>query len=277
LEVNISNHYKLLVLDIDGTLLNKAGTISAADRLALDNIRNAGIQVSLCTGRVITACTAILEELSLDGYHIFFDGALVYNHKLGREICSWPIPPEVVRKACEVSLSDRIPLDLFSSTRYFVTEESWRSDIRRKFFKIGSATTDFKDLWRKEKIIKGGIVTSSPEEESQARSYITKLEDCLNFTWTMTPAYPDYRFINIVDIRVSKGKALEALASHLGLGMEEVAAIGDGSNDVSLLATAGLAIAMRNSPAELKSVADHITGDVEQSGVAQAIYKFFLI
>jgi len=61
----------------------------------------------------------------------------------------------------------------------------------------------------------------------------------------MTPAFPEYYFINIVDIGVSKGKALESLAAYLGLGMEEVVAIGDGANDISLLSTAGLAIAMQ--------------------------------
>jgi hydroxymethylpyrimidine pyrophosphatase-like HAD family hydrolase len=133
---------------------------------------------------------------------------------------------------------------------------------------------DFKTIWQKEKIIKGGLVVSSTEEKRKANLYLAGFADCLSFPWTVTPAYPDCHFINIVDKGVSKGKALEALSDHLGIEADEVLAIGDGSNDVSLLSAAGLAIAMQNSPAELKSVADYITADVEHSGVAQAIRKF---
>ncbi len=93
---------------------------------------------------------------------------------------------------------------------------------------------------------------------------------------TQTPAYPDVYFINIVAPGVSKGKALEVLASYLSIPLAEVVAIGDGANDISLLAKAGLAIAMENAVDELKAVADYITPDVEHNGVARAINKFLL-
>ena len=81
-------------------------------------------------------------------------------------------------------------------------------------------------------------------------------------------------FINIIDPEVSKGKALMALASFLGMKMGEVIAIGDGLNDISLLEAAGLAVAMGNAPAEVRQVADYITLDVDHSGVAAAIGRF---
>ena len=76
--------------------------------------------------------------------------------------------------------------------------------------------------------------------------------------------------------QVSKGRALEVLAEHLGISLVEVMAVGDGINDMSLLSTAGLAVAMGNSSSEVKAVADYITLDVEQSGLATAINKFLL-
>ena len=75
---------------------------------------------------------------------------------------------------------------------------------------------------------------------------------------------------------VSKGRALGALASHLGVALDEVIAIGDGSNDVPLLSLAGVAVAMGNAPEEGKAVADHVTLDIEHSGVAAAIERFLL-
>ncbi len=69
---------------------------------------------------------------------------------------------------------------------------------------------------------------------------------------------------------------VKALASHLGVQVSEVMAIGDGTNDISLLSAAGFAIAMGNAPDEVKEVADHVTLDVDHSGLAAAIEKFLV-
>ncbi len=74
----------------------------------------------------------------------------------------------------------------------------------------------------------------------------------------------------------SKGKALEELAAFLGISLSETAGIGNGSNDIPLLSRAGLALAMGNSPEELKAVADFVVSDVESSGVAEATERFIL-
>lgn len=274
--VPISTQYKLLVLDIDGTLLNKAGKISDADRLALAEAVNKGLKISLCTGRVARACLSLLQELSLDGYHIFCDGALVCDSSLEEEIYSRPIAAATVKKVCRSALSDDVPLELFSATRYFVTELSWKTDLRSSFFGIDPTVVDLNTLWEKEKIIKGGLLVASPEEARRVKAFLARFKNSFSVTWTTTPAYPDYHFINITSRGVSKGKALEALASHLKINLEDVIAIGDGANDISLLSTAGLAVAMQNAPPELKEQADYVTADVEECGVAQAIRKYVI-
>ena len=68
----------------------------------------------------------------------------------------------------------------------------------------------------------------------------------------------------------------KGVGSHLGVSLDEVIAIGDGPNDIPLLTSAGLAVTMGNAPDELKAVADHITLDIDHSGVAAAISKFLL-
>jgi len=116
--------YKLLVIDVDGTLLDKNGNISAEDREALAKVRQAGIQISLSTGRVLQACLGIINQLSLDGYHMFFDGALVIEPDGNREIYVQPISREMVKQAVEFAHQNDIYLELFSSTHYFVERES---------------------------------------------------------------------------------------------------------------------------------------------------------
>ena len=272
----VNSRYKLLVVDIDGTLLGRDGTISAEDKAALARTSAAGIKVSLSTGRVTQASLKIIEQLSLDGYHIFFDGALISNPETGEEIYVSSISRECVRQIVELAHRQGINLDLYSTTRYFVEEETWASDIRRRFFGIQPHVVDFTKLWKKERIIKGTLTVRSPEEKAKADIFYHQFKGRLNFSKTKTPAYPGVDFINVIAPDVSKGKALEVLALFLGVSLNQVMAIGDGDNDISLLSKAGLAIAMDKASDELKAVADYITLDVEHQGVAAAVNKFLL-
>lgn len=272
----MNNRYKLLVVDIDGTLLGKSGAISAEDKSALAKVSDSGMRVSLSTGRVVQACLRIINQLSLDGYHIFFDGALVSNPKDSQEVYVKPVSQELVRQAIELVHQNKVNLDLFSATHYFVERETWVSDIRREFFGIQPTIVDFTKIWQKERIIKGTLVVFSAEEKAKADSFRRHFQSSLSFSGTNTPAYPGVDFINVLAPNVSKGEALEAVASYLRIPLTEVMAIGDGANDVSLLSNVGLAIAMGNASDELKAVADYVTLDVDHSGVAAAINRFLL-
>lgn len=272
----INKPYKLLVADIDGTLLGKNGTISTKDADALAKVRQSGIQVSLSTGRVAQACFGVLEQLSLDGYHVFSDGALVTNPRTGREVYAEPIGKGLVRQIVNFAHREDIIFDLYSATHFYVERETWASDIRRKFFGLQPTVIDFTDLRQKERIIKGTLVVRSAEEKAKANSFYRHFKDSLNLSWTKTPAYPEVDFINVIAPGVTKGKALEALAAFLKIPLAEVIAIGDGANDVPVLSRAGMAVAMGNAPGELKAVADYITLDVDHSGVAEAVNKFLV-
>ena len=272
----INNRYKLLVVDIDGTLLGKNGTISAEDKNALAKACDSGVQVSLSTGRSVQSCLSIINQLSLGGYHMFFDGALVANPGNSEEVYVEPISEELLRQMVEFAHRYEISLDLYSVTHFFAERETWATDLRRQFFGLQPTILDFTELWRKERIIKGTLVVLSPEERTKADSFCHQFKSSLSFSRTKTPAYPEVDFINVLASGVSKGKALEALASHLGIVLTEVIAIGDGANDASLLSVAGLAVAMEDASDELKAVADYVTLDVDHSGLAAAISKFLL-
>jgi Cof subfamily protein (haloacid dehalogenase superfamily) len=276
LEGSIKGKYKLLVLDIDGTLVNKQNAISDVDRMTLVEASISGIRVSLCTGRIISACTDILNFLGLKGPHIFFDGSLVYDTALSQIIYLQSLSPEIVKIACELAREDNIPLDLFSFDRYFVTEKSWRTELRRKLFGIEASIEDFNTLWQREKIIRGGIIINTPEDEKRVREFERKISSSLYLSWSTIPNYPQHHFINVLLRGVSKGRAVEELAGYLGLSTDDVMAIGDGLNDIPLLAAAGLAVAMQNAPDALKAQADYITADVENCGVSAAIRRFLL-
>jgi len=268
--------YRLLLIDIDGTLLDKNGAISSEDRDALAKARGLGVQVSLSTGRVVKACSSIISQLSLDGYHVFFDGALVSDSNCSKEIYVQPIDKMVVKQATEFANLNGINLEFYSADRYFVERETWASDIRRDFYNTPPTVVDMTRLWQKEKIIKGVLTLLSPEEKARAELLYLQFKDDLSFSLTKTPAYPEVDFINVLAPDVYKGKALEALASLMGVPLAEVMAIGDGPNDIPLLESAGLGIAMGDAPDELKVIADYVTLDVDHNGLAEAVNKFLL-
>jgi Cof subfamily protein (haloacid dehalogenase superfamily) len=272
----IDHRYKLLVVDIDGTLVGKDGNISPQDREALAKARDSGIKVSLSTGRAAQACLSLIDQLALDGYHIFFDGALVSNPVSNEEVYVQLLSKGVVRQAIKFAQLNDINIDLYSTTYYFIAQETWSSKVHHDFFSLQPILVDFDNIWQRERIIKLGLVATSPREAANAEKLYLRFKDSLHFSWVRTPAFPGVDFINVVAPGVSKGKALEALASHLGISLTEVIAIGDGANDISLLSLAGLGIAMGNAPAEVKTAADYTTLDIDRGGVAAAVNKFLL-
>jgi Cof subfamily protein (haloacid dehalogenase superfamily) len=272
----INHPYKLLVVDIDGTLVNSRGKISAQDTGALAEVRNLGISVSLSTGRGLQASMSIINQLLLDGYHMSFDGALVSRPSSGEEVYVQPISKAMVRRMIEIAHASDLDLELFTVSHYFVERETWSTEAHRQFFGVYRTIVDFSNIWERERIIKGGLVTTSPQEEAKVKKFCRQFEHRLHFSWATTPAFPDVYFINILSPGVSKGKALAALASHLGISLAEVIAVGDATNDMSLLTSTGLAIAMGNAPDEVKALADYVTLDVDHSGLAAALNQLLL-
>jgi hypothetical protein len=268
--------YKLLVVDIDGTLLDKQGVVSEEDKKAVARAKAAGVKVSVCTGRAVKACDNVFSQIKLDGYHIFFDGALVFNAETEHEVYSDPLNKDLVRQLVEYAHKKSVDLNFYSATRYFIERETWGSEIRRTFYGLTPTLEDFTVIWPQEKIIKGTMLVRSPEEKAGARECYEHFKDQLHFSWTGTPAFPDVEFINILAKDVSKGAALKALSTFLKISLDEIAAIGDGVNDIPLLEAAGLAIAMDNAPESVKSVADYVTLDVDHCGVAAAIDRSLL-
>jgi hypothetical protein len=268
--------YKLLLVDIDGTLEGKSGYISRENRKALSEVRTRGVRVSLSTGRVPQACQKIIQRLSLDGCHIFSDGALV-SGGLGKEkVFIHPMDDEVVEEVIEFARLRGIYLELYSAEEYFVEQVTEATTIHRQFFDLEPTVLDFATILGQEKIIKAEIIKMRPEEGAEIEDFRQHFERRLWFSPVRVPQCPNVEFINIVNPEVSKAKALEALATHLGISRDEVVAVGDGANDISLLSSAGLGVAMGSAPPEVKAVADYVTLDAEHHGLSHAIKKFLL-
>ncbi len=265
---------KLLVIDIDGTLVDGGGRINEADKKAVKAAADNGIRVALCTGRVVRACRHILNELELDSYHIYFDGALVANVSGKDELFVWQIEDALVKKAVQFSRSNGNYLELYSSGHFFAERANWSDVIHKDYFGVMPELNSFDGIWERERIIKAELVVRDKAEAEQYRRFKEEFKALLHFSIARSPSFPTIEFINVTNRQVSKGNAMAKLAGYFGIAREEVMAIGDGSNDLSLLEIAGISVAMGNAREELKEIADHITSSVEDGGVAAAVEKF---
>ena len=270
------NNIKLVVIDIDGTLLIRADEISEDNKSALIELKKRGIAVSLCSGRATPAARSILNQLNLDGYHIFFDGALVTNPKKQEHIYIKTVDRSLFEKAIDFARRTGIIMDLFSVTKCYMEQESWVATIRREYFKVEPIITDFSHLPDNEVFIKGTLVVRTPEEKAGVEQFRQRFSKEFHLSLTRTPAYPDVDFVNVIAPGVSKRTALEALMAYLKVTPDQVMAVGDGPNDVQIIAAVGWGVAMGNATPELKAAARYITGDVDHDGLAEAIKKFVL-
>ena len=272
----MKNRYRLLAIDIDGTLIDSDSTVSTENIEALALARDKGITVALSTGRTVMSCRKIIDQLSLDGYHIFFDGALVSDCDNNDHVHIRPIEETLVREMVDFARTHDIDLELASTARFFAERETWSTEIKRSFFDIETTVGDLSLPCESETIIRLDIAVSNPQEQTKAELFMSKFAGRLRFSQAHSPQFPDVTFINIISPGTSKGEALKSLALHQGVPLDEVVAMGDWINDISLLSTAGLGIAMGNAHADLKAIADHVTLNVEEHGLAAAIREFLL-
>jgi len=267
--------YSLVVIDLDGTLVDSKGTIAEEDKAAVARLTASFVKVSLCTGRILQTTMPFIKELNLDTPHIMFDGALIYAPSSHATLYSVTLEPEVVREAVEYCRAGDLYLELYSRDCFFAERENWSDEIHRKFFRVEPTFVSFNGIWDKEQLLKAELVVHSPEDAQKAKKFADHFNGRLNFSIAHTPAYPDVEFLNIVNPAVSKGAALRHLITLTGAHPAEIIAIGDGLNDIPLLREAGNAVAMGDAPDEVKQVCQYTTLDVEHHGVAEAINYFF--
>ena len=152
-----SDKYKLLVIDIDGTLINNEGNISEENREALAMARNAGIQVALSTGRSVKSCLRYLEELPLDSYHIFFDGGLVSCPATEECIYVQHLEAEAVRQLVEFARETNANIEITSVNNYYSERETWSTHAKREFFGVETTIGSLAGIWEREQIIRADL------------------------------------------------------------------------------------------------------------------------
>lgn len=265
--------YKLIALDMDGTLLREDKTISERTKKAIAKARENGKYVVLCSGRPVEGIDSSLEELGMiseEDYVISFNGAMV-QHAKSREIISRCIlRGEDLHYLYKISQELGVNIHAFSKDGCITPKMSKYSEHEGKINGIPVLEIDYNKVDKDEEIVKIMLV----DDEEILEEAIKKLPQEVYDKYTVVRSAPF--FTEYLNKDANKGTGVEMLAKHLGIKKEEVICVGDAGNDIHMIEYAGLGVAMGNAFKEVKEIADYITSSNDEDGVAEVIEKFML-
>ncbi len=260
--------FKLLVTDVDGTLLDQQSKLTELNRKAIKDCIKAGIKVVIATGKSFTSVNNLIKEFDLRLPQITLGGAVTITPD-GKVIDSVTIPEKIYHEIID-SVRTRGYEPLIATVDGKIYYQKFTSGMKNV---IGIGETLYKtDNIKKDEFAKhSASISLSITSDDPLDSYIRK-----EFGSRMLVVRSGKYFFDILNIKASKGNALKKLIKRLKLSKDEVISFGDSHNDISLFKESGFSIAVRNSYPELIEIADAITDENHKSGLGKAIYKYIL-
>ena len=275
----------MLVLDLDGTLLDRRGHVSDANRNAIERARNAGLQVLIATGRALVESRDPLRQIDYQDLIVAAGGSLLCDVATGRTLDRQVMPSDLVGDVTRVLLEyEHKVLVLKDADRsgydYLAVGAGELDPASEWWFEAMSSTvrfvTDLADDPHPDDTLRIGVVASGGELAPIARRLRAELGDqvFLQHWPAVTSTHATGSATHLLEIfnpRVNKWTMLESHARRQEIAVQRIAAIGDGLNDVELIRQCGLGIAMGNAGDSVMEVADQVTADHDDDGVAAAI------
>ncbi|MFP5113070.1 Cof-type HAD-IIB family hydrolase [Bacillaceae bacterium C204] len=265
--------YKMIVLDLDDTLLQDDHTISLRTKNALMEAQELGVKVVLASGRPTYAMYPIAEELRLKEFGSFilsFNGAKITNCQTGEELFSSTLSPATVHHLYELSRRENVWMHTYVGDSIITEASNQYTDIEGEItgLEIYEVTSIVDSV--KEPVVKVLML----EDEGKLAEVEQRLQQELAGQLSVMRSKPF--FLEFTEAGVTKGTSLNHLIRELGIEREEVIAIGDSYNDLAMIEFAGLGVAMGNAPEDIKEKADYVTDTNMQDGVAKVIEQFVL-
>ena len=264
--------YKLIVLDVDGTMLNSNREVTKRTAQTLRKVQQMGIRVALASGRPTYGILPLAQAIDLgvyDGYIISYNGAQVMEARTGQIIFERRIDPQMVpyleKKAQKMGFTmayyDGNEVVSTDITNPHIIDEAEMNGMTLRQDEILSLSMDD---WPAE------IMLVSDDEDA-----LTSLEQHMqrHLNGVMDTIHSNPYYLEIVGYQVGKSYAMSALVQKLGIQMSEVLAIGDGAADINMIQMAGTGVALANATVGVRRCADFTTLSNDQDGAALAIEK----
>lgn len=254
---------KLIVSDMDATLIGSDGVISEKNRRAIEYFISEGGRFTVASGRMVPAVRAYFSQMKINAPAVLHNGAKLYDYKAEKAIFEKFIEEE--RKACVKRVYENAPhlgIEIYSNERVYV----YRANFETARFKTKPYDVCYElpdDVWN-EPWIKVLIIGHRSELDEFEPVYRREYDDgyCVR---------SGDKYLDIVANGVSKGLGVKKLAELLGTELKDVVAVGDNMNDTDMLQIAGLGCAVSNAEPEVKAVADRIVGSCDESAISEII------
>jgi Cof subfamily protein (haloacid dehalogenase superfamily) len=256
---------RMVIVDLDGTLIDGGLLLSAADLAALSRLTDSGIELGIATGRTLGSAMRMMDQIPDLRYIIPSNGGAVFDARCREFLYSDPgFSPETLAQLANLAGRYGLLMNCYTAAHWYVpvAEESVLAEADR------SGTQPIVGLeWSQicDPVVMV-MYSGTPAGLSAVREYLQlKLDD-------VTPLdshYDDH--LDISPLSASKGVACQKLMAHAGLTKDEVMAIGNGENDVPMFEVSGVGVALRDSSRELVKVATHLTVSLGEGATSVAI------
>ncbi len=265
--------YKLIALDLDGTLKNSKNMITPKTKEALMKVQEMGVKIVLASGRPTPGLRFDSKELKLNeygGYLLSFNGARVYDIQNDKSIYEQTLSIDeakaVYDRAKEFNL---VPMTYKGNIILTEKGDDEYVQVESRICKIEIQEVENLPLKFENPIFKL-LLTATPE---YAGSVVESFKEPFENSLSIYRSAPF--FIEVMAQGIDKAASLERLVRYLGISKEEVMAFGDGYNDLSMIEYAGLGVAMENAVEGVKERADFITKSNDEDGIAYVLSQYF--
>lgn len=288
--------YKLVAIDLDGTMLNSYGMVTENTKQVIKNTINKGTEVIIASGRPIDSIKTIAKEIGSENYFIAGNGALIYDIKKDEIIYEKFMNKQKVLEIIKICEENSIAYNIYTektiiakglkyNVLYYYKENLKKEENKKTNITIVEDVYEYIKNLENEKFLK---ITVCDETKSVFNSIIRKLRtvedidvlDVLHMSRKMikqgTEDVPiEYYYTEISLKDVDKWNAIEYLANKMNISKDEIIAIGDNINDKEMIENAKVGIAMGQSTPVITEIADFVTTNNNEDGVAKALEKYF--
>lgn len=287
--------YKLVAIDLDGTMLNSYGMVTENTKQVIKNTINKGTEVIIASGRPIDSIKTIAKEIGSENYFIAGNGALIYDIKKDEIIYEKFMNKQKVLEIIKICEENSISYNIYTektiiakglkyNVLYYYKENLKKEENKKTNITIVEDVYEYIKNLENEKFLK---ITVCDETKSVFNSIISKLRtvedidvlDVLHMSRKMikqgTEDVPiEYYYTEISLKDVDKWNAIEYLANKMNISKDEIIAIGDNINDKEMIENAKVGIAMGQSTPVITEIADFVTSNNNEDGVAKALEKY---
>lgn len=267
--MNPPTSIRLIAIDLDGTLLTPELAVHPRTAAAVRAAAELGVTVAIATGRMHTSAEAFALELGLHAPIISYNGAMIRRAGEAEPLWHQPIPADLAAEAVELCVRERMDLMYFIDDAILVPRyDHWAHQYLARTGNDSTVRGDLRRLAGREPTKL--LIMGTPEQTQERYRFFTRqYAGRLHATISL----PEY--LELLHPEVSKAAALARLAGMLGLGLDQVMAMGDNLNDLEMVEAAGVGVMMATSSPGLRASADFVP-DSAEAGVAEAIERLVL-